>query len=72
VKKRIIVFVLRILFAIAGAIPIYFEFLGKGDQSYMDTSYFSYGTLFLGIGLLMVAFEKKMKPTEKDTGSNPK
>lgn len=72
VKNRIIAFVLGIVCTIGGGILTYFEFFGKGDQWYMDTSIFSYGTLMLGIVLVMVAFERKKKSTRDETGSSTK
>jgi len=73
VKNRIIAFCAGVILTIAGAILLYFDFFGKKDQWYSDTSSYSYATFFIGIAALLIAFEKKKKePDQKeDPGSKP-
>ncbi len=66
-KKRIISFIIGIVATAIGLIMLYYDFFGKKVNSYSDTSYYSIAALFIGIALLMIAFEKKKKEPEEKT-----
>jgi|GEM_PF-2781124 len=71
-KNSIISFVIGIICIPAGLLLIYFDFFGKKDQWYSDTSYYSYATFFIGLACLLMAFEKKKKPTDEGPGESSK
>jgi hypothetical protein len=49
-----------------GAVMLYYDFFGKKDQWYTDTSYYSIAMLFMGMALILIAFERKKKKPEGD------
>jgi len=71
-KKRIIAFVLGIVFTVVGAYMIYDAFFGKKTNSYTDNSYYAYAFFFIGIALVLIAVERKKKGTDapKDADTN--
>jgi membrane protease YdiL (CAAX protease family) len=61
VKSRIIAFIVGIIFTPFGLVMLYYDFFGKKDQWYSDTSYYSWAIFFIGVASFLIAFERKKK-----------
>ena len=68
-KKRMISFIIGIVATALGLIMLYYDFFGKKDNWYSDTSYYSIAALFIGIACLLIAFEKKKQPEQNHDGT---
>ena len=64
-KNRIIAFVVGVVLTAVGLIMLYYDFFGKKENSYSDTSYYSIAAFFIGIAALFISFEKKKKVPEQ-------
>ena len=69
-KNRIIAFIVGIVCTALGLIMLYFDFFGKKENWYSDTSSYSIAAFFIGIASLFIAFEKKKKPEQNHDGTN--
>jgi hypothetical protein len=49
-----------------GLMMLYYDFFGRKDQWYTDTSYYSIAAFFIGIAAFAIAFERKRKKPEGD------
>jgi hypothetical protein len=57
--KRLGYFIFGLVMTAVGILLIILEFSGGPDQWYRHTSYYPFGALALGIGGILVAFDKK-------------
>jgi hypothetical protein len=65
-KTRVSAFIVGLIATPLGLIMLYYDFFGKKDHWYSDTSYYSIAAFFIGIASFMIAFEKKKSGGEND------
>jgi hypothetical protein len=71
VRTRVAAFIVGLIATPLGLIMLYYDFFGKKDQWYSDTSYYSIAAFFIGIACFMIAFEKKKPGGDKDSTIKP-
>jgi len=69
-KNRIVAFVVGVVLTAVGLIMLYYDFFGKKENWYSDTSSYSIAAFFIGLAALFIAFEKKKKPEQNQDGTN--
>ena len=65
-KNRIISFVVGVVLTAVGLIMLYYDFFGRKENSYSDTSSYSIAAFFIGLAALFIAFEKKKEAPEQN------